>query len=255
MNTSQAAATATATHPGVQPIRVLPLPVAAVEIPLPRRAALNEEWLPFTVEVVASDEALHAAIAVRQAAYARHLPEFSERLSQPEPADLEPGVTLLLARSKVDGEALGSMRIQTNAYKPLPMEASVELPTRLSTAYLAEATRLGVTQAHVGRLVKTALFKAFYLHCLAEEVDHMVVTARAPLDRQYQRLVFDEVFPERGPIPMAHVGNIPHRVLSFDVAKAEINWEAARHPLRDFMFHTFHPDIQFGAPRRQRRRA
>jgi hypothetical protein len=231
------------------------VPTLARPVTLQRRNALNEEWLPFSIEVVASEEALAAAVAVRQAAYSRHLPEFSSRLGSPEPADLEPGVTVLLARSKVDGEPLGSMRIQTNTVKALPMEASVELPTRLRESHLAEATRLGVTQAHVGRLVKTALFKAFYLHCVAEEVDFMVVTARPPLDRQYQRLLFDEVFPERGPVPMAHVGNIPHRILTLDVAGADAAWAAAAHPLRDFMVHTSHPDIHVGMARRGRRRA
>lgn len=215
-----------------------------------RRPAVNEEWLPFTIEVVSTEEEMAAAIAVRQAAYARHLPEFSVHLGRPESADLELGVTVLLARSKVDGEALGSMRIQTNGFKALPLEASVELPSRLRNLHLAEATRLGVTQAEVGRLVKTALFKAFYLHCQAQEIDAMVVTARAPLDRQYQRLLFDEVFPDRGPIPMSHVGHIPHRILSLDVQGAQVRWEQCRHPLLNFMAHTAHPDIRVGATRR-----
>lgn len=210
---------------------------------LPLRAASNEEWLPFTIEVVSNAEAMQAAVQVRQAAYARHLPAFSATLSQPEPADLEPGVAVLLARSKLDGSPLGSMRIQTNALRPLPMEASVELPAFLRDAQLAEATRLGVTQAGVGRLVKTALFKAFYLHCIAQEIDHMVVTARSPIDRQYERLLFKDVFPGRGPIPFRHVGNLPHRVLSFDMLQAERAWQEANHPLLDFMCHTHHPDI------------
>jgi len=218
------------------------------------RAASNEEWLPFTIEVVDSAEALQAAVRVRQAAYARHLPQFSASLVEPEPADLEPGVAVLLARSKLDGSPLGSMRIQTNALRPLPLEASVELPASLRDAHLAEATRLGVTQAGVGRLVKTALFKGFYLYCIAHEVEHMVVTARMPIDRQYERLLFKEVFPGRGAIPFRHVGNLPHRVLCFDMLQAERAWQEAGHPLLDFMCHTYHPDIHIPltAPRGSR---
>lgn len=215
------------------------------------RAASNEELLPFTIEVVGSAEALRAAVQVRQAAYARHLPSFSAQLGVPEAADLEPGVVVLLARSKLDGSPLGSMRIQTNALRPLPLEGSIELPQWLGDAYLAEATRLGVTQASVGRLVKTAIFKAFYLYCIAHEIEYMVVTARVPIDRQYERLLFKEVFPGRGAIPFRHVGNLPHRVLWFDPLAAERNWAEAGHPLQDFMFHTYHPDIHIpvAAPR------
>jgi hypothetical protein len=136
--------------PGIQP-----LDEALESAPLPliveRRARsdrrgqreMREEWLPFTVEVVRDVESLQAAVRVRQQAYSRHLPTFSATLAAPEAADLEPGVAVLLARSKLDGSALGSMRIQTNLLRPLPVEASVELPSALRDANLAEATRLG----------------------------------------------------------------------------------------------------------------
>lgn len=227
---------------------VAPEPANWLDAARAPRAASNEEWLPFTIEVVNSDEAMLAAVQVRQAAYARHLPAFSATLGQPEAADMEPGVAVLLARSKLDGSPLGSMRIQTNALRALPMEGSVELPAFLRDAQLAEATRLGITQAGVGRLVKTALFKAFYLHCIGQDIDHMVVTARSPIDRQYERLLFKDVFPGRGPIPFRHVGNMPHRVFCFDMLRSESVWREASHPLLDFMCHTHHPDIHVPVP-------
>ncbi|MBN8503503.1 MAG: hypothetical protein J0L58_03435 [Burkholderiales bacterium] len=205
---------------------------------------IQEEWLPFTVERVADTDDLHEAVRVRQQAYARHLPEFSETLTEPEPADSQPGVVVLLARSKLDGSPLGSMRIQTNTYSPLPLEASLDLPPELANASLAEATRLGVAVGQAGSLVKTALFKAFYLHCIAHNVQYMVVAGRQPLDRQYLRLLFREVYPERGLIPLRHAGNLPHRVMSLDLDDAERLWSEAKHPLLGFICHTLHPDIR-----------
>jgi len=64
------------------------------------------------------------------------------------------------------------------------------------------------------------------------------------LDRQYEGLLFKDVFPNLGFIPMKHVGNLPHRVLAFEVATAQIRWKAASHPLYDFIFETNHPDLQ-----------
>jgi hypothetical protein len=228
-----------------------PPPGAAANVALPNapdhtpdHLAARTEWLPFTVESVDSAEGLYAAIQIRQSAYARHLPAFAAQLAEPEAADLDPGSVLLL----------GTMRIQTNLQQPLALEQSLLLPSRLRDAHLAEATRLGVTQAGVGRLVKTALFKAFYLYCVGRQVEHMVVTARPPIDRQYERLLFSEVFPGRGAIPIRHVGNLPHRVLSFELAAAQQRWAETRHPLLDFMCHTQHPDIRLPAalPRRLR---
>jgi hypothetical protein len=71
----------------------------------------------------------------------------------------------------------------------------------------------------------------------------MVITARAPLDRQYAALLFKDVFGEREYIPMRHVGNIPHRVLAFEVGTAWARWSAQSHPLLNFMCGIHHPDI------------
>jgi hypothetical protein len=55
--------------------------------------------------------------------------------------------------------------------------------------------------------------------------------------------MFVDVFSSGEYIPMPHVGNIPHRVMTIDVHKAEARWADARHPLYQFMCRTHHPDI------------
>lgn len=205
-----------------------------------------EELLPFTVRLVRDDEALSKAVEIRHSAYSRHLPEFAETLKTAEQADSEDGCVVLLAESKLDGSPLGTMRIQTNQFQPLCLEKSVELPAWLKPMRLAEATRLGVTNDKGGRLVTTVLFKAYYLYCLQTGIEWMVIAGRSPVDRTYQRLLFSDVFPGQGYIPLAHAGNLPHRIMSSNVATAEERWAAAGHPLFDFAFRTQHPDIQFG---------
>jgi hypothetical protein len=203
----------------------------------------NEERLPFTVKIVQNDEDLMKAVRIRHAAYARHVPDFAQSLLVPERADAEKGVAVLLAEAKLDGSPLGTMRIQTNRYKPLRLEQSVVLPNQLGTRLLAEATRLGVTEQRVGRLVKTVLFKAYYQYCLQQDIEWMVIAGRAPIDRQYERLLFKDVCPGMGYVPLRHANNMPHRIMSFNVADAETNWAKASHPLLGFMCYTHHPDI------------
>lgn len=207
-----------------------------------------EERLPFSVRVVSDAEALNKAVLIRHAAYARHVPDLARTLQQPEPADFADGSVVLLAESHLDGSPLGTMRIQTNRYAPLALEQSLALPTSLSNCLLAEATRLGVADGRVGTLVKTVLFKAFFLYCRETGVDWMVVAGRAPVDRQYMRLLFDDVYPEMGYIPLRHAGDLPHRVMKFEVGTAEPRWAEARHPLFNFIFRTHHPDIRLDAP-------
>lgn len=232
-----------ATSTGFQPRPIVTLPAAPDSFSQP---ILKEELLPFTVRLVRNDDDLNKAVQIRHSAYARHLPEFAETLKKPECEDAEDGVVILLAESKLDGSPLGTMRIQTNQFKPLSLEESIQLPAWLKTKRLAEATRLGVTNEKGGRLVTTVMFKAYFQYCQENGIDWMVVTGRAPVDRTYDRLLFDDVFPGVGYIPIHHVGDIPHRVMKFDVAGAEDLWRAAKHPLFDFIVRTHHKDINVG---------
>ncbi|HZW13455.1 MAG TPA: hypothetical protein VFF81_09725 [Noviherbaspirillum sp.] len=207
------------------------------------QTALREELLPFTVKLVTTEDDLYKAVLIRHAAYGRHVPQFAETLRTPEPVDKENGVIILLAEAKLNGQPLGTMRIQTNRFRPLNLEQSLQLPQWLQGRRLAEATRLGITEDRIGRVVKTALFKAYFQYCARSGVDSMVITARSPLDRQYERLLFKDVYPEMGYIPLRHVGNMPHRVMALKVADVEPKWRTNRHPLYDYFFKICHPDI------------
>jgi hypothetical protein len=206
----------------------------------------REERLPFTVRAATTVEQLGKAVHIRHRAYGRHVPALADRLRLPEPMDMASGCAVLLAESKLDGEPLGTLRIQTNQCGPLALESSATLPRGFDGCSLAEAARLGVAQGRVGHVVRTALFKAFFLYCVKARVEWMVITARAPLERMYEALLFSDVFPGEPARPIKHVGNIPHRILSFEVDTAEERWAAARHPLYDFVFRTRHPDIDVG---------
>jgi hypothetical protein len=208
---------------------------------------MNEERLPFTVKLVGNEDDLRKAVRIRHAAYSRHLPSFAETLKSPESTDAENGVIVLLAESKLDGSPIGTMRLQTNRNNPLPLEKSVDLPFSLTTQVLGEATRLGVSGSSAGRLVTAALFKAGFQYCLQTGIECIVVAARSPVDRQYERLLFKEVFPGMGYVPLQHASNLPHRIMMMDISQMEARWHDARHPLYTFFFRTFHEDIHVAA--------
>jgi hypothetical protein len=217
------------------------------EFGLSPSSAAKVEHLPFVVRSVRNEDELHKAVAIRHMAYARHIPEFAQMLASPEPGDYGSGTVILLAESKIDASPLGTMRIQSNTFRSLDMERSLVFPSWLQGRHLSEATRLGITHAQVGHLVKIVLFKAFYQYCQQQQIEWMVVTGRSPLDRQYERLLFQDVYPDLGYIPMQHVYNIPHRVMALHVPSAEARWRQAKHPLLHFMCHIRHPDIDLGA--------
>nr|WP_240655726.1 hypothetical protein [Paraburkholderia phosphatilytica] len=205
------------------------------------------ERLPFTIKVVTGLADLEKAVDMRRAAYRRHLPEFADSMAV-EAADEAPGTVVLLAESRLDGGPLGTMRIQTNAFGPLAVEQSIHLPEWLGEARLAEATRLGVAGGMTGRMVKVALCKALFMFCGQNGVDWMVITARAPLDREYEAMLFGDVYGQNEFLPMAHVGGLAHRVMAKPVAAARRRWAEVSHPLFGFVFETYHPDIDVSVP-------
>ena len=203
----------------------------------------TEERLPFTVKIVKSEEEMVKAVAIRHSAYARHVPELAEILKVPEPFDFDEDAVVLLAESKLDGSALGSMRIQTNINKKLKLEYSVSLPSWLQNKSLAEAGRLGIVGTRMGRIVKAILFKAYYSYCVNEGIEWMVITARSPVDKTYEGLLFRDVFESKEYIPIKHDDNMACRIMAFHVPTAEQLWRANQHPLYNLVFLTHHPDI------------
>src|SRR5512137_1383509 len=63
---------------------------------------VGTERLAFEVRRVETQDDLFKAVAIRYEAYSRHLPELGRRLTAPEPADTEPGSTVLLAEHRLD---------------------------------------------------------------------------------------------------------------------------------------------------------
>ena len=228
-------------------------PQHRIKLPRTRIAAANEatlieETLPFTVRLVRNQADLNKAVQIRHSAYARHMPIFAEKLKTAEPADSKDDVVVLLAESKLDGSPLGTARIQTNRYRALSMEESVELPRWIRNKSLADIRRLGIVQGTIGRLVKIVLIKACFQYCERHEIDWAVIAARPPLDRSYQQLMFEDILPGETFIPAPRADNVPHRVMAFEIETGEARWAQAKHPLLGFFRHTHHPDIDISGP-------
>ncbi len=207
----------------------------------------DPQRLPFTVRIASERADLEKAVSVRRRAYGRHLPGFAETMMV-EDVDSAPGTTVLLAESRLDNAALGTMRIQTNEFEPLPLTHSVTLPDWCASGRLAEATRLAVTGPSASRMVKMMLFKALFLLCEQRGIDWLLLTARAPIDREYQAMLFRDIFDDQRYVPMEHVAGLPHRVMAGEVGAARHRWSQARHPLYGFVFETSHPDLDLRGP-------
>ena len=203
---------------------------------------LTTERLPFRIEL-ASNHTLGKVTALRAAAYGRHMPTFAAQLEQPEASDFESGCEVFVAISKLDGTALGTLRTHANVYKPLPLQASIDLCGRFNGTRMVETTRLSIAGGTSSSVVRSALFKALHLYCLQQKVDWMLAAGRRPVDRIYDALLFTDVNEPGAYYPMSHAGGVPHRVMAFSPSRAKALWAKNAHPLYNFVFETEHPDI------------
>lgn len=217
---------------------VVPRPISEVEPP-------DAVQLSFRVRIVRTEEHLSRAVEIRAASYGRHHPEVAELLRSAEEADRAPFALVLLAESKHDGSALGTLRIETNACGPLPIESLLPKESRYTGKTIAFVTRLAVRGGGPdATLVKLALFKALHRYCLACQIDWIVVTARPPMDRQYVRLGFVDVYARDTLVPIEWNENIPMRLMALEAISCEREWQRTRHPLYEFMFVDYTPDIE-----------
>ena len=200
--------------------------------------------LPFTINIVRTEEHLEKAVSIRAESYGRHHPEVATLLRTAEAADRSAFSLVLIAESKEDGAALGTLRIETNANGPLPAEELIPSDNPCSGRTIAFVTRLAVAAGKESSLVKLALFKALHRYCLACQVDWILVTAKPPMDRQYKRLGFTDIFDEDTYIPISWSGNIPMRIMTLEVIACERTWRKNEHPLYQFMFVDYCPDIK-----------
>ncbi|MEI7445151.1 MAG: hypothetical protein WCK28_09705 [Burkholderiales bacterium] len=212
--------------------------------PLDAVAPPNALALPFTVRIVRTEEHLSKAVEIRAETYGRHHPDLAENLKAPEAADRAAFSLVLLAEAKDTGEALGTMRIETNTKSPLPIETVLPEESAYTSRTIAYVTRLGVYRGQFAQLVKLALFKALHRYCLACQIDWIVVGARSPMDRQFIKLGFSDVHAEGRMAIIASSGTVPARILSLETIRAEGLWRATEHPFYKFVFVDFTPDIQ-----------
>lgn len=218
---------------------------AASDAPATSQAPrLKSSPFPFTVRIVRNEQQLVRAVHIRAEAYERHWPNLYAQLQSPEAQDRDPNSLIFLAESKSDGQAVGTMRVDTNLHGELKLGESVTLPQPLQGQPLAYVTRLGVKQGPIGSLVKLALFKTLYRYCMAKQLTWMLVGVRPPGDRDYLRLGFIDLVEGGQPVPTGSSGGVPVRLMAFDIVSAERLWKESKNPLYGFMLNEYHPDIE-----------
>lgn len=199
--------------------------------------------LPFTVKVVTTKSELDGVVALRSAAYLRHNAPAADKVRFAEEEDERGDAVVLVARSKLEGGVVGTMRINSNLNTPIQLESAMSLPDPFNQSRCAEFMRLGVVNGSSGRLVSSALAKASYEICVAMKMDFIFVCSRPPVDTMYRGYKFDDLLNGKK-LDLHYAPGVPHFVLCLPVAEAAERWRLNSRPVYRFFIETEHPDLE-----------
>jgi hypothetical protein len=160
---------------------------------------------------------------------------------------------LLAAVAKADRRVIGTIRLATNVEAQLPVEQSVELPSELTRTPLGEFGRFATARDQPDPMIAMMLMKAAYLVAASMQVRTLVVASRQAMAARYEALGFRDLVPDAW-YPLAHVGGLPHRLLTLDLVGIVERYRAMNHPMWAFVYQIDHPDICLLAHSEQYRR-
>lgn len=199
---------------------------------------------PYTVRIVRKPDQLQLAVEVRYQAYSEKLQALAAKVRQPGPLDFSHGPVVLLAENRLTGEAVGTLRLNTGA-SFLSLLEDIKLPPNIVKERTAFVSRMAVTGTVQERqLVRNLMQKAVFQLCIAKQLNRILLLAVEPRERLFYRCGFSDVFEDGGSRHPAFLDGFPVKALFADTYSMERVWRGEKHPLYDFLFRTFHPEIE-----------
>lgn len=199
--------------------------------------------LPFVVRLASSERDLLDVVSLRSKTYSRHNAPAARLVRSLEEEDLRGDGLILVARSKIDGTAIGSVRVQTRVQRPLMVESAMQLPHDVASANPIELMRGSITNGLPGRTVSASFAKATFLLCRKFAFSHVIVTCREPVDLMYRAYRFDELLGG-ALIELPYSPGARHKVLCLPMNEATERWRSQNPPLFELMLNIEDPDIQ-----------
>jgi hypothetical protein len=199
---------------------------------------------PYSIRIARTALQLQTAVEVRYQAYSEKLQALASKVKQPGPLDYEHEPVVLLAESRLTGEAVGTLRLNTGP-GILGMLDDIDLPDNILGERVAFVSRMAVVgTVHERQLVRNLMQKACFQLCIAKQLNRMLLLAVEPRERLFYRCGFSDVFEDGKARHPAFLEHFPVKALYADTYGMERHWKEQKHPLYDFLFRTFHPEIE-----------
>jgi hypothetical protein len=140
------------------------------------------------VRRAATSADLNKAFSIRWQGYKKYFSDESQIVDGYDYAD---NCTLLLAIDE-DTNPVGTLRLLNSGFGPTEIESFISIESLLEPNEMpfVEATRFSVPPHPLSREIKIALKKAFYLYCIANQVDTMLIWVRPSAAREHKLFLY-----------------------------------------------------------------
>jgi len=190
---------------------------------------------------VTNEVDLKKALYVRFRGYQKYGQSIKEI---PDNYDISPHCTILLATDS-HGNPLGTMRLLDRRGGQIELDSFLDVDSLLSPDKhpVVEATRLCVPRHPKSKLIKQALWKAYYLYCRYNNIKSMIIWIKSGAKKDYVNYLLFQDLGLDGRFTHPLLGNKEHKTFLLDVASCESLYRNFNPSFYKFFFIDHHPNI------------
>lgn len=172
--------------------------------------------LPFTISLAKTAQDVLEVVEHRSRGYGRRSAALGSALSMPEPWDARaPGREILMARSKLDGKLIGSMRVFIHDHELFSIDAALDVPAPFKGKRTLTAARFC---SPGGPACRSALFKGAMAFGRLHGAECFVIGSLPSIAPIYEHVGFRDVFEDGYMFPIASAENLPHRIMALSLS-------------------------------------
>ncbi len=196
------------------------------------------------IRIARTEEQIQQAVAVRYQAYAERLTGLAGDVAIKEDLDRTVDPVILLAEDATTSQIIATARLNSGP-GVREMLAQIDLPRAYANDRLGYFSRMAAIGSPVAKkIARGLLHKALLQICVAKQVDRMLLLVGNVRSKLYMPWGFQPVFPQSNLLHPEIVHGRPVNLFQLETRKAEATALQLGGPLYDFLFRTYHEEIE-----------
>ena len=196
------------------------------------------------IRIARTEDQIQRAVAVRYQAYAERLSGLASDVAIKEDLDRTLDPVILLAEDTNTSQIVATARLNSGP-GIRNLLAQIELPVSYNGDRLGYFSRMAaIGPPSVKKVARGLLHKALLQICVAKQIDRMLLLVGNVRSKLYAPWGFSPVFPQDALVRPEIVHGRLVNLYQLETRKAEATVKGLSAPLYDFLFRTYHEEIE-----------